>query len=98
MRIMVLGGAGFIGRHIMAELLSAGHEVVAVVRGIGNLQEAFPRAMFLSLDLAREVHSCGWRTHLTGIEAIVNAAGTLARSRHARGPRRDAGGLAFGRA
>lgn len=77
MRIMVLGAAGFIGRHIIAELLSAGHEVVAVVRSAGNLPVAFPQATFVSLDLAGAVHSRDWRAPLLGIEAIINAVGLL---------------------
>jgi uncharacterized protein YbjT (DUF2867 family) len=77
MRIMVLGAAGFIGRHIIAELLSAGHEVVAVVRSAGNLRVAFPHATFVSLDLAGAVHPRDWRAHLAGTEVIINAAGLL---------------------
>lgn len=77
MRIMVLGAAGFIGRHVVAELLSAGHEVVAVVRSAGNLQVAFPQATFVPLNLAEAVHSSDWRAHLVGIEGIINAAGLL---------------------
>ena len=77
MRIMVLGAAGFIGRHITAELLSAGHEVVAVVRNARNLQMAFPQATFVSLNLANAVNSHDWQAHLVGVEAIINTAGLL---------------------
>jgi uncharacterized protein YbjT (DUF2867 family) len=77
MRVMVLGAGGFIGRHIVSDLLSAGHEVVAVVRRAGNLQEVFPQATFVALDLAGAVHSRDWPPHLVGIEIIINAAGLL---------------------
>lgn len=77
MRVMVLGAAGFVGRHIVSELLAAGHEVVAVVRSAGNLQAAFPQATFVSLDLACTVHSHDWQAHLVGVDAIINAAGIL---------------------
>ena len=40
MNIAVLGGAGFIGRHICKAYLDAGHNVVV----IDNLQQSFNRA------------------------------------------------------
>lgn len=77
MRIMVLGAGGFIGRQILAELLTAGHEVVGVARRIGRLAEAFPQARFEALDLARMADSADWAPHLAGIDLVVNAAGLL---------------------
>lgn len=83
MRIMLLGAGGFIGRHIMAELLAAGHELVGVVRSKSNLNAAFPTVRFLSLDLALATDKVDWEKHLNGIECIINAAGIL------RGPEMD---------
>ena len=77
MRVMVLGAAGFIGRHIVSDLLSAGYEVVAVVRSVGNLRSVFPQATVVSLDLATAVHPRDWRPHLVGIDVVINAAGRL---------------------
>lgn len=77
MRIVVLGAAGFIGRHIMTELLSAGHDVVAIVRRVGTLPAAFPDVSFVALDLAEAVSPSDWRAHLAGVDAVVNAAGLL---------------------
>ena len=52
MRIMVLGAGGFIGRHILADLLAAGHDVVGVARSTPYVVAAFPQARFIALDLA----------------------------------------------
>lgn len=41
MRILVLGAGGFIGRHIVAELLAAGHDVIGVARSTKALVAAF---------------------------------------------------------
>ena len=77
MRIMLLGAGGFIGRYILAELLEAGHGVVGVVRGPGNLATAFPKAQFLSLNLVQATYSHVWQSYLAGIDCIINAAGIL---------------------
>ena len=33
MRVMAIGATGFIGRHVVAQLLEAGHEVAVLHRG-----------------------------------------------------------------
>ena len=75
MRIMVLGANGFIGRHVLAELLAHGHDVIAVVRRTAGLDQAFPKARFIEMDLANAVGEADWTSHLDGISLIVNAAG-----------------------
>lgn len=77
MRIMLLGAGGFIGRHIMTELLGSGHEVNAVVRSVGDLAEAFPQVRFVAMDLARAVSPEDWREALSGVDIVINAAGLL---------------------
>lgn len=77
MRILLLGASGFIGRHILAELLNGGHEVIAVVRNITDLKAAFPEATFVARDLARATESADWENLAAGIDIIVNAAGIL---------------------
>ncbi len=84
MRIMLLGAGGFIGRHIMTELLAVGHDLVGIVRNRGELSGAFPQVSFLPLDLASATDQLVWEQQLQGIECIVNAAGIL------RGPQMKA--------
>ena len=49
MRILVLGGTVFLGRHVVAEALAAGHEVTTFTRGRTN-PELFPEAEHLHGD------------------------------------------------
>ncbi|NYF30677.1 SDR family oxidoreductase [Sphingopyxis sp. JAI108] len=72
-----MGAGGFIGRHILVELLAAGHEVTAVVRKPDSLAAAFPQVQVLALNLARETDPRAWHSRLAGIDCIVNAAGNL---------------------
>lgn len=76
-KVLVLGADGFIGRHIAFGLRAAGWDVLAHARGTGRLQAmGFDT---LRADLARP--ECTdpdfWRTRLSGVTHIVNAAGVL---------------------
>ncbi|WP_108787507.1 NAD(P)H-binding protein [Erythrobacter sp. Alg231-14] len=77
MRIMVLGAGGFIGRHIVSDLLAKGHDVVGVVRSAGNLPDAFPSVDFDELDLATATDEADWCDRLHNVDCVVNAAGIL---------------------
>lgn len=92
MRILVLGAGGFIGRHILSDLLNAGHDVIGVARSTQALVGTFPQAAFTALDLARAFDIEDWSARLEGIDVVVNAAGVL------RGPDMDAVHLAMPKA
>jgi uncharacterized protein YbjT (DUF2867 family) len=77
LRILVLGAAGFIGRHIISELASAGHEPVACVRRRSDFVRAFPSIVVVDGDLARDLSVQDWLPRLEAIDAVVNAAGLL---------------------
>lgn len=52
MKVMVAGGAGYIGSHAVKQLVEAGHEVVVVDNLFrGHRQAVHPRASFEQLDL-----------------------------------------------
>lgn len=91
MRILVLGATGFIGRHITAALLGAGHHVVAAVRRPAEAQRRFPGIDTVQCDLARDVTAAVWLPRLQGIDAVVNVAGLLRgpaiTAVHVEGPR-----------
>jgi UDP-glucose 4-epimerase len=55
MKIMVTGGAGFIGSHVVDVLVDAGHDVVVVdslwERGGGKVEHINPQARFYKIDI-----------------------------------------------
>jgi UDP-glucose 4-epimerase len=52
MKILVTGGAGFIGSHIVDQYISRGHEVVVVDNlSTGNIQQVNTRAHFYQCDI-----------------------------------------------
>jgi UDP-glucose 4-epimerase len=60
MRILVTGGAGFIGSHIVDQYIAAGHEVAIVdniwPEGGGNEVNLNPRAQFYHADITNEAN------------------------------------------
>ncbi len=81
MRVMVLGGTGFVGRHAVSALLARGH---CVIVGTRSPRRAAGRLPPEALDCERrEVHleflttRYVWKPLLAGVDAVVNAAGIL---------------------
>jgi uncharacterized protein YbjT (DUF2867 family) len=76
MRVLLLGGFGFLGGAIGAALRAAGHEVINAVRAhrVGEKGASRPS---LSCDLAHDVQQSDWLPRLDGIDAVVNASGIL---------------------
>ena len=77
MHVLLLGAGGFVGRHILSELLASGHRVRAVARDVSALHQMEPGAEWLALDLTRMTRPEAWAPHLSGIDCVVNAAGVL---------------------
>lgn len=53
MKVIVTGSTGFVGRHVVAELLACGHTVVATARDVKRAQEMpwFDKVEFIKCDL-----------------------------------------------
>ncbi|HUN70640.1 MAG TPA: NAD(P)H-binding protein [Burkholderiales bacterium] len=85
MRVMVLGGTGFVGRHAAAALRARGHTVVIGTRDPKRALRKLPPALRASLhDVElREIHFESlttryvWKPLLADVDAVVNAAGIL---------------------
>lgn len=65
MKILLLGGNGFIGRRLAARLIEAGHELSAPSR--------------VELDLARPNQD--WAAWVDGVDAVANLAGAFRQGR-----------------
>jgi NADH dehydrogenase len=78
---MVLGGAGFIGRHIAAALAAHGHEVVVGSRHPCRASRRLPSHLHgaerREIHLERLCSPDRWEGPLRGVEAVVNAVGIL---------------------
>lgn len=66
MRILVCGGNGFLGRHIVSALINAGHD--PVVRS---------RHSDPALNFVHTTSAVAWLPHLEGMDAVINAVGAL---------------------
>ncbi|TNC13395.1 SDR family oxidoreductase [Methylobacterium terricola] len=77
MRILVLGGYGLIGAAVLAQLLDAGHDVLALGRDTDAAQRLWPEATWIAHDIATLSEPAAWHPVITGCDAVVNCAGVL---------------------
>lgn len=81
MRVLVLGGAGFIGRHACAELRRRGHDVLIGTRKPAgrdprlSAQLASVPRVGLCMERMHDVRS--WRRVLGDVQVVVNCVGIL---------------------
>lgn len=68
-KIVVAGGTGFIGRHIVQTATQAGHEAVVLSRGSATV----PNARVVQWDGKT---AGAWKSELEGAAAVINLAGT----------------------
>ncbi len=90
-RILVTGASGFVGQHVVAELLKRGHSVSAVV-GKRRLEPAKGLTVFsgrLASDvLEKAAEGCGAAVHLVGIIFEHSKEGQTFEKVHIEGTRR----------
>lgn len=77
MKILVTGGTGFVGWHIVRAAVTAGHEVVSLSRGVQRGSHVYP-VRNLHIDLVRPD---GLLEALAGVGGVVHAAGILREQR-----------------
>lgn len=76
LRILVLGGTGFVGRHVVANLVAAGHRVVVPTRSRerGKHLLLLPTVELVETDVHDPAHLADLAA---GIDAVVNLVGIL---------------------
>ncbi len=72
MNIFIVGGNGFIGRHIVSAAIAQGHQVVRGVR----LEQMEPNGT-RACDMQHDVAAKTWLPRLTNIDAVINCVGVL---------------------
>jgi NADH dehydrogenase len=85
--VLVLGGSGFIGRHVVAQLSEAGHRVIVPTR---HFQRARDLLVFPGIDdvVEADIHDDEALNRLvSGMDAVINLVGIL-HSRAASGGQR----------
>jgi len=76
MRVLILGGNGFIGSDVCRALLARGHEVTALARNPGHQQPRLPGVEWRRGDLRTMRTPADWSL-LGEFDAVVNCAGAL---------------------
>lgn len=74
---MVIGGAGFIGRAVVAALIAKGAEVVIATRRPARRQTALSACAVEGVELHRLIRAEHWLTRVEPFDVIVNCAGIL---------------------
>ena len=81
MRVLVPGGAGFVGRHAVAALLGRRHEVIVGSRYPGRAARRLPvqahRCERRTARFEQLLTADAWRPLLAGIDVVVNCVGIL---------------------
>lgn len=68
MHVLLTGGTGLIGRHLIPRLLTLGHQISVVTRDVADAREKLDERVSLWSGLAQQ-------QDLNGVDAVINLAG-----------------------
>ena len=74
-KVLVAGGTGFIGSHLISELISKGNEVISISKNI-NPKREHKNAQYISHDLTQKINLSEFPL-LEDIDYIVNCSGYI---------------------
>ena len=77
LRVLVLGGTGFIGRHAVAALRDAGATVAIGSRHPMRHAQRYPFAKLHCVRFERLLHADAWQALLNGVDVVINCVGIL---------------------
>jgi nucleoside-diphosphate-sugar epimerase len=77
MHILITGANGFIGNHLLLDLLQMGHEVTGCVRNPQAASIRWPEARFIHADFSRDLAIADWLPRLHGVDLLINAVGII---------------------
>ncbi|HYJ80130.1 MAG TPA: NAD(P)H-binding protein [Longimicrobiaceae bacterium] len=77
MKLLVLGGSGFIGREVCRQAVAAGHQVAALARSGAPRGDA-PWLEAVRWVVADALDPGAWAGHLEGCAAVVHCVGIIA--------------------
>lgn len=72
MKLLITGGLGFVGCHLSAQLLTAGHQVTALGRNPAPAMILNDNFNYIAADTTREGD---WQESVPGFDAVINLAG-----------------------
>ncbi|MGD8510550.1 MAG: NAD(P)H-binding protein, partial [Gammaproteobacteria bacterium] len=75
-RICLLGGSGFLGRHVAARLVARGHEVVVLTRARHRNRDLLVLPT-LRLVQGNPLNDSDLESAITGADAVVNLVGIV---------------------
>lgn len=79
--VAVAGATGFVGRHVVAELLSRGHRVRALARDIKKAGKVLPAHVELTIVQGQAHTAAGAAELVKGADALVNCVGIIRETR-----------------
>lgn len=77
MKILILGGNGFIGSAVLRRLSDLGHDVTGLGRNLEAAERRFAGVRFVRADLAKMQTPADWADLVSSNEVVVNCAGAL---------------------
>lgn len=80
--ILILGGAGFIGSHVVDSLMARGHTVIVGTRHPQRRSHDNPALIYRELHLDRLLDADAWTDALRDCAAVVNCVGILRERGH----------------
>ena len=77
MNILLTGAGGFIGQHVLRELLAQGHQLTVCSSRHQALSERYPSLEYCPVDYAQAQSVTDWLPYVQGMDAVINTVGII---------------------